>query len=161
MAQLKVNQKLDGETLKLSFVGSIDEDATLESIALGKAKRIEINLEKVASINSCGIREWIKWVKTAPAGASITLISCPKIIVDQINMVSGFLPDTATVESFYVPYFCDANDNEKMVLFRKGTEFDKTGVKVPASVKDEESGQEMEIDVIESKYFKFISSMKG
>ena len=77
------------------------------------------------------------------------------MIVDQINMVSGFLPEGAEVESFMVPYYSDASDTEKMVLFTKGKEFKDGEVFPPEDVKDE-SGELMEMDVIEAKYFKFI-----
>ena len=44
-----------------------------------------------------------------------------------------------------------------MVLYTKGKEFSESGeLNFPASVKCDESGKDMEIDVIEAKYFKFL-----
>ncbi|MNL21183.1 hypothetical protein D3C87_1424610 [compost metagenome] len=113
-----------------------------------------MELEGVKSINSCGIREWIKWMGTA-SGAQIVFKNCPKVIVDQINMVDGFLPANGRVSSFFVPYYNDDSGTEKNVLFTFGKEFTESGVTPPAGIKDED-GNEMEMDVIESKYFKFL-----
>ena len=87
--------------------------------------------------------------------AKINFNSCPKVIVDQINMVDGFLPTNGKVKSFFVPYFNDDAGSEKNVLFRYGTEFTEGQINPPASVTDDQ-GNAMEMDVIESKYFKFI-----
>ena len=89
------------------------------------------------------------------ARSLITFNQCPKVIVDQINMVDGFLPSNAKVNSFFVPYYHDDSGSEKNVLFRYGQEFSEASVNPPPEVKDDD-GNAMEMDVIESKYFKFI-----
>ena len=155
MGQFQVDKKAEGGGLTVSLRGNIDEDAVLANIGFDGAQQITLDLDKVTAINSCGIREWIKWLRGAPGDAKIIYRNCPKIIVDQINMVAGFLPDNAKVESFYVPYFNEESGTEKMILFRRGTEFKDGEFNPPATVKDE-TGQAMEMDVIEAKYFKFI-----
>lgn len=154
MGKLDVKLNKAGEKLNVVMAGSIDEDTDFSQFPLENAPQIEIDLASLKSINSCGIREWIKWMGTAPT-ASITFNQCPKVIVDQINMVDGFLPANGKVQSFFVPYYNDDSGSEKNVLFRYGTEFTDHEVKAPAEVKDEDGGV-MEMDVIESKYFKFI-----
>ena len=116
-----------------------------------------IDLEGVTAINSVGIREWIKWIKGFPASLKLSVRRCPKIIVDQINMVAGFLPPSTTVESFFVPYYADGSGSEKMVLFEKGKEYKDGELHPPAEIKDD-SGELMEMDVIEAKYFKFLKN---
>jgi hypothetical protein len=155
MGQFNIDKKKNGNDLILALNGSIDEDAILANVGFDGAQNIILDLEKVTAINSCGIREWIKWLKTAPPGSKVVYRHCPKIIVDQINMVAGFLPDNGMVESFYVPYYNEASGTEKMVLFRKGTEYKDGEINPPAQVKDS-GGEEMEMDVIEAKYFKFL-----
>ncbi|MCB0340679.1 MAG: hypothetical protein H6626_13280 [Pseudobdellovibrionaceae bacterium] len=156
MGQFSVSQSQEGNDVVLTFQGQIDEDANFQSASGVSGSSIILNLDGVTAINSCGIREWIKWLKELPSGASITYKNCPKVIVDQINMVAGFLPDNAKVDSFYVPYYCEESGNEKMVLFTSGKEFNGDSVNPPDSVVDDETGDEMEMDVIESKYFKFL-----
>ena len=157
MGEFNVDKKDEGETLVMAFSGQIDEDANFSGVQFAGGNNFVLDMDKVASINSCGIREWIKWIRTAPDGSSITYRNCPKVIVDQINMVAGFLPDNGKVESFYVPYYCEESGSEKMILFRKGVEFKDGGEVIPPEgVKCDESGEEMEMDVIEAKYFKFL-----
>ncbi len=155
MGQFQIEKRKDGESLVVTVKGSIDEDAVLASVGFDGAQTIQLDLDKVSSINSCGIREWIKWLKTAPPSSKIVYKNCPKIIVDQINMVAGFLPENGKVDSFYVPYFNENSGAEKMVLFRSGNEFKDGELKPPPEVKDE-GGEPMEMDVIEAKYFKFL-----
>lgn len=154
MGKLDVKMTKNGETLVIQMNGSIDEDVDFQQYSLTGAQQIDLDLNGIQSINSCGIREWIKWIGTG-AGAKIIYNNCPKVIVDQINMVDGFLPSNAKVNSFFVPYYNESLGSEKSVLFRYGTEFQEGQLNPPAEVKDD-SGEVMEIDVIESKYFKFI-----
>lgn len=154
MGKLDVKAENAGSKLTLHMAGTIDEDADFSQIGITGSPEIEVELGQLKSINSCGIREWIKWMGGA-AAAKITFVNCPKVIVDQINMVDGFLPSNGKVLSFYVPYYNDDSGAEKNVLFRYGTEFNDGAVTPPSSVKDED-GNEMEMDVIESKYFKFL-----
>lgn len=154
MAKFDVKMNKAGEKLSVVMGGSIDEDADFTQLSLAGAGSIDIQMAGLKSINSCGIREWIKWMSTAPA-AQITFSECPKVIVDQINMVDGFLPANAKVQSFFVPYYNDESGSEKNVLFRLGAEFTENTVSPPTAVQDED-GNAMEMDVIESKYFKFI-----
>lgn len=156
MSQFKVDRNEASGQLTLSFHGQIDEDASFEGLTLDGAQQIELDLNGVESINSCGIREWIKWIRSAPAGSKISYQRCPKVIVDQINMVAGFLPENAKVASFYVPYFNEDSGSEKMVLFSEGKEYQSGNVMPPQEVKDDDTGEAMEMDVIEAKYFKFL-----
>ncbi len=154
MSKLEVKMNKTGDQLNVQMTGIIDEDVDFTQFNLVGNQKIQLNLNGIRSINSCGIREWIKWIGSA-AGAAIVYDQCPKVIVDQINMVDGFLPSNAKVNSFFVPYYNDESGSEKNVLFRYGTEFKEGSVQPPPDVKDDQ-GQVMEMDVIESKYFKFI-----
>lgn len=155
MGQFKADKQQNGAEVTVTFAGHIDEDAQFANLDLNGAGKVVVDLDGVSAINSCGIREWIKWIRTAPTGSQIVYRKCPKVIVDQINMVTGFLPDNGKVESFYVPYYSDASGDEKMILFKEGAEFKGGDLFPPSEVKDE-AGEAMEMDVIEAKYFKFL-----
>lgn len=154
MGKLDVKLNKASDKLNVQMNGTIDEDVDFSQFNLGGSPQVEMELEGVKSINSCGIREWIKWMGTA-SGAQIVFKNCPKVIVDQINMVDGFLPANGHVSSFFVPYYNDDSGSEKNVLFTFGKEFTESSVTPPEGIKDED-GNEMEMDVIESKYFKFL-----
>jgi hypothetical protein len=147
----------EGDKVLATLKGSIDEDANFKTVDVAGAPGVVLNLEGISAINSVGIREWIKWIKGFPPTTQITIKNCPKIIVDQINMVSGFLPPGTVIESFFVPYYADDSGEEKMVLFTNGKEFRGGDVSAPESVKDS-GGKDMEMDVIEAKYFKFLKN---
>ena len=154
MSKFSIQVNKQGENFTVQVSGNIDEDVDFTPYSLAGSQSVELQLASVKSINSCGIREWIKWIGTA-GGANVKYVECPKIIVDQINMVQGFLPAQGEVVSFYVPFYSEDSGAEKSVLFRNGQEFDSSGeVRVP-EIKDE-SGAEMEMDVVEAKYFKFL-----
>ena len=150
--EIKVNK--EGSSLKVNVAGTIDEDVDFSAYPLTGAEKVELSLGKIKSINSCGIREWIKWMGAA-GSAKVSYSECPKVIVDQINMVQGFLPAGGKVESFYVPYYNDESGAEKNVLFRYGSEYTDSGLGTLPAIKDD-SGQDMEMDVVEAKYFKFL-----
>ena len=148
-------QLIDGQVV-IAIAGNIDEDSNFSNHKLNDDKEIILDLEHVTSINSCGIREWINWLKDA-SNTKLVFKKCPKVIIDQINMVSGFLPEKARVESFYVPYYSEDTGEEKLVLFTHGKEFTDNSVNAPETITDNESGDELEIDVVETKYFRFLN----
>ncbi len=154
MGKYEIKIEKSGSEYKIKLAGVIDEDVDFNPYALTGATHVEMQLKDVKGINSCGIREWIKWLSTA-GKAGIVYHECPKIIVDQINMVQGFLPAGGKVMSFFVPYYSDESGEEKNILFTYGKEYTDTSVAPPTGIKDG-SGNEMEVDVVEAKYFKFI-----
>ena len=154
MGKLDIKIDKNSEIMNIQMAGTIDEDVDFTQMSLGEAQVIDLELSGIKSINSCGIREWIKWMATNK-NAKIKFIQCPKVIVDQINMVDGFLPQNGKVSSFFVPYYNDDTGSEKNILFSYGTEFTDGNVNPPPAIKDEQ-GNDMEMDIIESKYFKFI-----
>ena len=152
-----ISKKQEGAKLVIEVKGNVDEDANFTPPDLGSSTIVSLDLEGITAINSVGIREWIKWVKTMPSSVKLSVRKCPKIIVDQINMVAGFLPMATVIESFFVPYYADSSGTEKMILFENGKEFKGGEIFAPGEVKDD-SGEVMEMDVIEAKYFKFLKN---
>lgn len=157
MGHLDLKIIKSADQLDVTMAGVIDEDVDFNQHPLSGAKKVHIKMGSLKSINSCGIREWIKWMESA-SSAEIIYEDCPKVIVDQINMVDGFLPANAKVVSFYVPYYNDDTGSEKNILFKYGQEYKNGTLTPPESIKDE-SGNDMEMDVVESKYFKFIKKI--
>ena len=160
--EFKISQKLEGDVLRLTVEGSIDEDAVFPNLDLSKIKSVELDLKGVTAINSVGIREWMEWIKPVAAKAQIRLHNCPKALVFQLNMVDGFLPPNSSVSSFYVPFFCEKCDREESVLFTVGKEVTggPGGAKISFDSKTHfkcaEATCEMAMDATESKYFQFL-----
>lgn len=151
-----VRQEMQADVLVLKLEGHFDEQASLPTVDPLTHPKIEMNFEKVTSINSVGVRSWIKWVSDKLGKSKISYTHCPKIIVDQMNMVSA-LSKAGQVESFYVPYFCETSSTSVQVLFRRGKEFDEKSLRFPAQVPCPNGDSMAEIDVIEKTYFKFLN----
>ncbi len=144
--------KKDGNDYILS--GSIDEtfgQATGELPTFGK---YAINFKGLKSINSTGIREWIKLMQKLKT-VQLSFSECPKVFIDQVNMIQGFAPANTKILSFYVPYFNELNECEKSILLVYDKHYADGKILELPKVLDEKGG-EMEIDVVEAKYFKFI-----
>ncbi len=167
MNEFKSSEAINGDSIVLTFEGTIDEDVQFPPVDLSGHSKITIDLQAVKAINSVGIREWLNWIRPIADKAVIELINCPKALVFQFNMVEGFLPKNAHVHSFYVPFFCEKCDREDNVLFTVGHEVSvKAGnvaiqfdAKKSDLCKKGEDDCEVEMDVTESKYFQFLKKM--
>ncbi len=131
--------------------GTIDEDTTFEGVKKLGGPFI-FNFRELQSINSCGIRTWVNFLKelgTAP----IAYEECPPLIVRQMNMVPSFIGN-ADVLSVFVPYVCDNCEHEKMVLMTKDELVDPSAVPETIPCENCEKG-EMEFDGHPQQYFAF------
>ena len=163
-SEFKFQEKPEGDTLRMMFEGTIDEDVVFPPVDAGRFKKIVLDLKSIKAINSVGIREWLNWIRPLAEKADFVLENCPKAMVFQFNMVEGFLPPKSTVASFFVPFYCEKCDKEDSILFNVGKEvkanagqltfaFDKTTI---CQDKANAASCEMEMDVTEAKYFQFL-----
>lgn len=97
-----------GRAPRARLSGRITEEATFdELIELGRASGITLNLAHVEQINSCGVREWILFMRRLEdAAGPLILEQCSPAIVRQLNMISNFA-GRATVSSVLLPYYCE------------------------------------------------------
>lgn len=138
----------------LYFSGRLDESFQHVAALMPSVGELKFNLKDLMSINSSGVREWILMMRKTKA-ASILLYECPKIFIDQANMVKGVITENVRIMSFYVPYYNDENATEKNVLFVFNKHYSHEKLLTLPEVKDD-SGGIMIMDVIELKYFRFI-----
>tara|TARA_B100000925_G_C22010930_1_gene476383 strand:- start:2803 stop:4056 length:1254 start_codon:yes stop_codon:yes gene_type:complete len=153
MADKEFDVSIDSspELTTFRFSGSINEDFTFKSLIGETSSKYIFDLEGVTLLNSCGIREWIKFINELPAESQLEYHNCPTVVVLQMNMVKGFLTSNAKVTSFYAPYFDEEADEEVKVLLTTDQIVDG---KAPPIKND--AGQELEFDGIEATYFKFL-----
>ena len=141
------------DQLVIVFSGLIDEDSNFSEIE-GKVKgSVIFDFEEVSLINSCGIREWVNFLESVDKSAKLTYRNCRQIIIEQVNMVHGFIRDGATIESFYAPYYCESCDKEFKIHLKVA---DVGDGKAPAEKCPECSSSDLEFDAIEEQYFQFI-----
>ena len=155
MASLKITPIEKGKSLQLLFEGRIDEDATFPKLGPNFSE-ITIDWSGVKAINSCGIREWLRWIGGVPHTTSVKYTNCSRIIVNQINMIDGFLPRGGKVESFFVPYYCEPCESITSLLFSHKKEPTQQPQTPPATAECETCKRPAELDVVGSSYFRFL-----
>ena len=152
-SQFDFKKNQQGDEIIFELSGQIDEDADLAKLDFSEAKSIEFNLNDISLINSCGIRDWVEFQKTIPESVQISYSHCPQVIIEQINIIKGFIREGAKVKSFYAPYYDEANDQEIKILITP-----EEVVNQKAPVKKNEKGDLLEFDEIELQYFNFLKN---
>lgn len=152
MAKIRKENDITGSRIYID--GPIDEMTDFSIYQIDQEKEINIYFEEIGFINSLGVREWVKWISSAPQ-AKILLYNCPAIVIDQCNLFYNFFPANSQVMSFFVPFFSEKTGEEKKLLFTIGKDFDDMGNFNIPLLKDSQ-GNEMQLDVIQKKYFAFL-----
>ncbi len=149
------------------FSGYIDENADFQSIQPKDVPQLVIDLKGVEHLNSLGLRTWVNWVKSLPQyPGGIFLRHCPSSVVHQMNILEGFLPLQAVIESLEVPFLCDHCGHSSSFWAKRGTDYreastDNAGfVKVPLELPCEKCGKTASADIIPNKHFSFINRRK-
>jgi hypothetical protein len=144
----------NGDELHVKIIGVIDEDINFTAINPGNCKKILFDFQDCELINSCGIREWIQFLGKLPKNLAIEYANCPQIIIEQVNMVKGFITANARVKSFYAPYFCETCDKEHAVLIESSQ---IKNMKAP-EIKCPTCQYVMDFDAIATQYFHFLTN---
>lgn len=121
---------------------------------LKKISFIQFNLDGIVSINSTGTKEWARLMAGCDK-VSVVLSNCPKVFIDQINAIKGFLPRNCKVRSFYVPYYCDDHGLEKKLLYVTD-ELSSIDPEIGIPDKIVEDLKTYDIDVIKARYLAFL-----
>jgi eukaryotic-like serine/threonine-protein kinase len=137
---------------RVSIVGIVDEDADLSSLRtlMGKC---EVNLAGVRRINSFGARSWMDALRAAAKRAQLVFVECSPPIIDQLNMIRGFLAH-GSVRSFYAPMLCERCNHETLHLF--DVEACRDNYESLPPVPCSSCGAKMELDDLEDQYLLFI-----
>lgn len=159
MSRCQIKVIKDKRAIEFRVSGCIDDTLSHFSSLFSGVSDLYINLDEVTAINSFGIREWIKLMRMLK-DAKIQLTHCPKLFIDQINMVNGMLPENSQILSFYVPYFSEKKNAEKKVLFEKNVHFSDKFINFNSTIAGND-GYSYDLDVIADRYFKFITDEKS
>jgi hypothetical protein len=154
MPNLKINTRIDQDNLYVGFTGSIDENFDYKNLIHPNIKNYHIDFNELKMINSTGIREWIRFIEKLGTNIQLHYYNCPHVVIQQMNMVTGFLTKNAKVHSFYAPYYCEEADEEKQVLLDTKQIVNFKAPEVKMTVDGQEV--EMEFDGIEEQFFKFL-----
>lgn len=132
--------------------GVIDETADLSELR-DLDGRLEFNLAGLQRFNSFGVRIWMDVMRDlAAASSSLTFVECAPSVIDQLNMINGFL-GSGRVVSFYGEMICDHCDAEARRLFKASECRDLD--RLPP-VKCDDCGRPMELEAGEDQYLLFL-----
>lgn len=156
MKRLTINKQILQDELNVELIGAIDEDADFKELIGLEQRIINFDFKQVTMINSCGIREWIKFLENVSADSTIVYENCPQIIIEQINMVHGFFRKGSVIKSFYAPYFCERCGKEAKVHILTEQVKNKKAPKVDCPNCGAEN---MDFDAIEAQYLSFLGKV--
>jgi hypothetical protein len=113
-----------GSARELALIGVIDEDTDLGFLGT-LSGHVRLDMRGIRRINSYGVRAWTEAMRRLPPDVTIELVACPPPIVDQVNLVRGFL-GRATILSFEMTFECDrcGRDLERIVEVREVRDHD-------------------------------------
>jgi len=148
--QFKYEVVNKGNKKTILLKGIINEDTLFTPIAKVGSPYV-LNFKDITSINSCGIRSWVNFLKEL-GETEVFYEECPPVIVRQMNMVPSFV-GRAKVLSVYVPYVCDACEKEEMKLVSE-QDFKSGNVQETFTCPHCQKG-EMELDGSPEQYFAF------
>ena len=139
----------------VEFYGEIDENADFTELRRRLKGPVSFHLAEVRRINSCGVREWVNFVRTMPGVTELAFTHCSPAIVTQLNMICNFR-GAAKVRSFLAPYVCQACLHEEEKLLDVQTHFpDRNPRSAPEFVCDK-CGGTMEFDDLPERYLAFL-----
>lgn len=157
-----------GNNLNVQMEGSIGETTPLFNLPLAGLKEIILDMTKVTSINSIGIKQWIFWTNKIPKDCVVKMTNCPFVIGSQASMVVGFTKPNMTIESIRLPYICSECDTEHMREAKMGPDYSyaATGgaakLTIPETAACPKCGkQAAEPDFLPEKTFKFLEQPRG
>lgn len=147
----------DPQTDIIYFSGDINEDAevSLAKLAEQITKNSIFNLKEITSINSCGVRAWINFLREVEKKNKIVFEECTPEIVSQINMIPNF-KGKSHIKSVYASYVCDNCDFMHLHLFQAGNNLpEKTGDEIE-TVNCPKCNSIMEMEELEDEFFSWI-----
>lgn len=152
-SQFQIDVHEQAGKLLLTISGVIDENADLSPLQDLKSSNVEVNLKGVRRINSFGVRSWIDAIRQIPDATRLIFVQCPSPVVDQCNMVTGFLGH-GVLQSFYAPMTCEECDEQLDQLFET-EKCRELGGKLP-STPCPRCSRDMEVDDLEEQYLLFV-----
>lgn len=136
------------------FSGEIDENADFDLLKVTLLGPVVFDLGGITRINSCGVREWVNFVRDLPAVTRLEYTRCSPAIVNQLNTIYNFR-GPARVRSLLAPYVCERCGVEEHKLIEIDERFPLASMMVPAFA-CAGCGGPMEFDELPERYLSFL-----
>ncbi len=138
----------------VALAGQINEDAevTLAELKDKISHDCTFNMKEVTSINSCGVRAWINFIRDVEKSKKVIFEECPPEIVSQINMIPNF-KGKSKVKSVYASYACEKCGSHKMEMFTDGVNMPKSLDEKLPEVKCTKCSNKKEMEELEDEFY--------
>jgi hypothetical protein len=145
----------NGSAMRVELRGEIDENADFSELGAALRGDVELGLEGITRINSCGVREWVNFVRGLDAVRALWFSRCSPVVVLQLNTIYNFR-GRAHVTSFMAPYVCEACHSDEYKLLDVTEHFPDRRAHVPA-FRCRRCGGVMVFDELPERYLSFLS----
>lgn len=152
---LTIERRCDDGVTRIALSGEITEEARFDELGPIEGA-VVLDLAGIRRINSCGVREWIRFVRQVPPGTRVAYERCSPAIVTQANMIANFLGD-GRVRSFVAPYYCETCDRAVEVLLDVERDFPERRPAAPER-RCEACHGPLAFDDVEESYLAFVLS---
>jgi hypothetical protein len=142
-----------GERLCVQLRGEINENADFTELGRQLHGDVTLLLDGITRINSCGVREWVNFVRDLRV-ESLVFARCSPTVVSQLNAIYNFRGD-AEVESFLAPYVCETCHVDEYKLLDMAEHFPDEERHVPA-FRCARCGGIMTFDELPERYLAFL-----
>ena len=154
--ELQWQLEKQGNGLVIKFRGEIDENADFSQLCRQLEGEVVFHMGGIRRINSCGVREWVNFVRDLPRITNLIFTHCSPVTVTQLNMIYNFRGQ-AKVISVYAPYICDRCDREEEKLLDLQQLFPGGKIDVLPEFFCGQCGDLMELDDIPERYLAFLT----
>jgi len=157
MMAISLNIEKKGQWEQLRYTGPINEDTEVHLMPMIKTlgPNVIINFRKVESVNSCGVRAWINFIREAQKGRKLIYEECTPEIVSQINMIPNFR-GTAHIKSVYASFACDSCEHHCWVIYEEGRNMPASADAGVPPHNCEKCGTVMEMEEMEDEFFAWV-----
>lgn len=103
-------KEVNKNTLLIDLIGSLDEDADLpKKVDADQWSYIQFNFDKVDFLNSSGIKKWMFLIESLGSNQNLKIEfhNCKPFVIEQLNLILGFLPENGEVKSLFIPLYCN------------------------------------------------------
>jgi hypothetical protein len=136
-----------------TFSGDVDENFLQNQVPRIKRENIIFELADIRNFNSCGIREWIYFIKELSDFGQMSFRACSVAVIDQINLIPDSI-GTGQIESLYAPYYCECQGEvSRLIDVRESHAL--LSRKLAPELDCDNCGKPLEFDALEESYFLF------
>jgi len=143
----------DAGVTQVTLSGPVNEDAVFTALgsALADKPHVRMDVAGISRINSCGVREWVTFIRSLPRSSRLELERCSPVFVSQMNMISNF-SGSAAILSVQAPFVCNRCRHEETLLFPVG----QGPIDVSTEQRCSQCSGDLLFDDLEERYFAFL-----